>query len=110
MSKDAGSSPRPKTVLKIALWFFVIGVLLAVLLDIVWYVAGYGPTGYAIEQTARVLWPSCIFLMALDGPNVGLAEVILVTSISIVANGVIYGLLGALVGVFRILFTSREEL
>lgn len=45
--------------LKRALWFFVAGVLVAITLELAWRMVGYySPSGYVLEKTARILWPS----------------------------------------------------
>jgi hypothetical protein len=87
--------------LKTALWFFLAGVVLAITLEILWRMVGYSPTGYAVERVARVLWPSSVFKMALDGKKDSGFQVAAVYALSFVANGVLYGLLGLLIGLVK---------
>jgi hypothetical protein len=89
-----------------AVWFFVAGLLVAITLEVVWRMLGYySPGGYIVERVARVLWPSSLFKMALDDGKDSWPQVSLVYTISIVANGLLYGMCGFLIGLAKSLAT-----
>jgi len=96
--------------IRTVLWFFVAGVLLAIIIEALGRTAGYySATGYAIERVARVLWPTSLFKMALDdGKDTGF-QVAAVYGISFVANGLLYGFIGFLVGVAKKLLFRPEQ-
>ena len=89
---------------KTTLWFFFAGVLLAATLEALWRMAGYGPVSYAVERVSRVLWPSSIFKMALDGERDSASQVAIIYTLSFAANGVLYGFFGLLVGLAKKVF------
>jgi hypothetical protein len=82
---------------KTVLWFFLAGVLVAITLETLWRMAGYGPGGYVVERVARILWPSAVFKMALDGNRDSGSQVATVYALSFAANGVLYGVSGLLI-------------
>ena len=61
----------------------------------------YSPSGYVVERVARVLWPSSLFKMALDDGKDSWPQVSLVYTLSFIANGVLYGILGLLIGLAK---------
>ena len=86
--------------LKTVLWFFGIGVIVAVAIELVWWTSGYTPQGYAVERVARIFWPSSVFKMVLSEQDSSII-VIVVNSISFIANGVIYGIVGFVLALSR---------
>ena len=93
---------RPRQLIfKTTILFFFVGVLLAIALEALWGMAGYGPSGYAVERVSRVLWPSSIFKMVLDSSTDSASLVALVYALSFAANGALYGFFGFLVGLAR---------
>ncbi len=87
---------------KTAVWFFVAGLLVAIALEALWRMLGYySPNGYVVERVARVLWPSSLFKMALNEGKDSLAQVSLVYTLSFIANGVLYGVFGLLIGLAK---------
>jgi hypothetical protein len=92
-----------------ALWFFVAGLLVAIMLETSWRMVGYySPSGYVLERTARFVWPSSVFKMALGGERDSWAQISLIYSLSFVANGLLYGLFGLLIGFAKNLL-ARER-
>ena len=84
---------------KTTLWFFVAGVVVAITVEVIWRMVGYySPNGYVLERIARVLWPSSLFKMALNEGKDSWAQVSLVYTLSFIANGALYGVLGLLIG------------
>lgn len=91
-----------RNMLRTAVWFFVAGLLVAITLEAVWRMLGYySPSGYVVERVARVLWPSSLFKMALDDGKDSWPQVSLVYTLSFIANGVLYGILGLLIGLAK---------
>jgi len=86
--------------LKTALWLFLAGVGNSDHAWILWRRAGYGPTRYAFEKIARVLWLTSVFKVALHGETDSGPQVA-AYALSFVANGVLYGFLGLLLGLVR---------
>jgi hypothetical protein len=92
-----------------ALWFFLTGLLVALMLETVWRMVGYySPSGYVLERTARFLWPSSVFKMALGGDRDSWAQNSLIYSLSFVANGLLYGLFGLLIGFAKNLLARQR--
>ena len=85
-----------RDILKTARWFFLAGVGLAIILEILRRMAGYGPTGYAVERVARGVWPSSVFKMALGGEKDSGVQVAAIYALSFAGNGVLYGGVGVL--------------
>jgi len=93
--------------LRTAIWFSLAGLLVAITLEVVWRLVGYyTPAGYVVERVARVLWPSSLFKMALEDGKDTLAQVSLVYTLSFIANGVMYGILGFLIGLAKSLIAG----
>jgi len=87
---------------KTAFWFFVAGLLVAITLEAAWRMLGYySASGYVIERVARVLWPSSLFKMALDESKDSWPQVSFVYTLCFIANGVLYGVLGLLIGMAK---------
>ena len=94
--------------LRTILWFSVAGLLVAVGLELIWRSVGYyTPNGYVVERTARILWPTSIFKMTLSGEN-SAGEVFLVYASAIIANGLLYGVLGSVVGLSKNLWVKAH--
>ncbi len=78
------------------------GIIVAGMLDLVWFLNNTGRLGLPNPGSARlfekitlILWPSSILLMATEGAST-LVSVIIV-SISLILNGLFYLLIGYLV-------------
>jgi hypothetical protein len=92
-----------------AVWFFVAGLLIAILLEILWRMFGYySPSGYILERTVRLLWPSSVFKMTLHGDRDSWAQISFIYSLSFVANGLLYGLFGLLIGFTKNLLVRQR--
>jgi hypothetical protein len=93
--------------LKTALWFFGIGVIVAITIELVWWTSGYyTPQAYAVERVARIFWPTSVFKMVLSEQDSSIV-VIVVNSISFVANGVVYGIVGFVLALSKKLLKQR---
>ena len=87
--------------LKTVLWFFGIGLVVAIALDLIWWaVRFHTQQAYAVERVVIILWPSSIFLMTLNERE-SWTDLSVVYGISFLANGVIYGTIGLIFALAR---------
>jgi hypothetical protein len=99
----------PQNMFRTALWFFVAGLLVAIMLETLWRMVGYySPSGYVLERIARFLWPSSVFKMALDGGRNSWTQASFIYSLSLVANGLLYGLFGLLISFAKNLLARQR--
>jgi hypothetical protein len=95
--------------LRTARWFFVTGVLVAVATELLWREAGYyTPGGYFFARLALVLWPTSIIKMVLDDKDAFTPQGALFFLISFLANGVLYGIFGMIIGAVRKVVTRSR--
>lgn len=83
--------------IRLAALFSCVGVAVPFILIAIWK-TGIAPSG-ALTTFFLVLWPASFGLMALQGAKPG--EVLLTYSVLIAANGVLYGVIGLLVGLLK---------
>jgi hypothetical protein len=85
--------------IKTAVWFFLAGLIVAIALEVLWRTLGYySPVGYVVERISRFLWPSAFFKTVLNEGKDPTAQASPVYSLSFIANGVLYGVFGLLIG------------
>jgi|SRR5580704_18576266 hypothetical protein len=102
MTIDSLAVQGVRNTYKTAAWLFVAGLLVAIALEALWRMLGYySPNGYVVEKVARVLWPSSLFKLALSDGKDSWGQVSLVYALSFIANGVLYGVVGLLIGLAR---------
>jgi len=88
--------------LRTVLWFFMAGLLAAMVIEFLWWMVGYySPTGYDFERLSRVFWPSSVFKMALGTGQGSRFQTVLVYSFSFLVNGVLYGIFRVLASLAR---------
>ena len=86
-------------ILRIAVRFFWVGLLLAAALEGLWWSFGYyTENGYMVERITRILWPTSVLKMAI-GQNDSPIAIAALLVLAMVANGLLYGFVGFSVGV-----------
>jgi ABC-type glycerol-3-phosphate transport system permease component len=103
------SDTRTTSMTKIILWFFIIGILIAVILEGLWRFAGYyTPQAYVIERVSRFLWPSSLLKMVVNENEDSWHQVILFYFVSFVGNGVVYGIVALIVTTVKRILTPPQ--
>jgi hypothetical protein len=82
----------------------LLGLLVSLTCELLWRIGGMGFGSWTVY-----IWPSSIFLLALDSPtSVPTSTVVFVWTLSVVANVVAYMVVGAVIwSVFRILRAAK---